>query len=149
MINISVDRIFKGGTNVNNNIAEYVNKLKKEGKSITEIVQAIGIGRSSFYDIMSGNQIPKLDTANKIAIALNVDIKELFPDLKEEWLMNIQIKSINEKPHISINSKEFSLTNGFSVHLALEELRLLNTGLEIRFESLGQFNELIKEINKL
>lgn len=63
--------------------------------------------------------------------------------------MNIQIKSINEKPHISINSKEFSLTNGFSVHLALEELRLLNTGLEIRFESLGQFNELIKEINKL
>lgn len=84
MINISVDRIFEGGTNVNNNIAEYVNKLKKEGKSITEIVQAIGIGRSSFYDIMSGNQIPKLDTANKIAIALNVDIKELFPDLKEE-----------------------------------------------------------------
>jgi transcriptional regulator with XRE-family HTH domain len=70
--------------NMNNNIARYVSKLKEQGESITEIIQAIGIGKSSFYDIMGGNQVPKLDTANKIAIALNVDIKELFPDLKEE-----------------------------------------------------------------
>jgi len=69
---------------LNNNIAKYVNDMKKQGKSITEITESIGIGRTSFYDIMSGNQIPRLDTANKIAIALNVDIKELFPDLKEE-----------------------------------------------------------------
>lgn len=69
---------------MNNNIAKYVNDMKKQGKSITEITQSIGIGRTSFYDIMSGNQVPRLDTANKIAIALNVDIKELFPDLKEE-----------------------------------------------------------------
>ena len=69
---------------MNNNIAKYVNDMKKQGKSITEITESIGIGRTSFYDIMSGNQIPRLDTANKIAIALNVDIKELFPDLREE-----------------------------------------------------------------
>ena len=69
---------------MNNNIAKYVNDMKKQGKSITEITESIGIGRTSFNDIMSGNQIPRLDTANKIAIALNVDIKELFPDLKEE-----------------------------------------------------------------
>ena len=69
---------------MNNNIAKYVNDMKKQGKSITEITQSIGIGRTSFYDIMSGNQVPRLDTANKIAIALNVDIKDLFPDLKEE-----------------------------------------------------------------
>lgn len=69
---------------MNNNIAKYVNDMKKQGKSITEITESIGRGRTSFYDIMSGNQIPRLDTANKIAIALNVDIKELFPDLKEE-----------------------------------------------------------------
>lgn len=69
---------------MNNNIAKYINDMKKQGKSITEITESIGIGRTSFYDIMSGNQIPRLDTANKIAIALNVDIKELFPDLKEE-----------------------------------------------------------------
>ena len=69
---------------MNNNIAKYVNDMKKQGKSITEITESIGIGRTRFYDIMSGNQIPRLDTANKIAIALNVDIKELFPDLKEE-----------------------------------------------------------------
>lgn len=69
---------------MNNKINEYVNKLKSNGMSISEIIQIIGIGRSSFYDIMNGEQVPKLDTANKIAIALNVDIKELFPDLKWE-----------------------------------------------------------------
>ena len=63
--------------------------------------------------------------------------------------MNIQLKSINDKPCLSINSKKFFLTDGFSLYLALEELRLLNTGLEIKFESFRQFNELINRISKI
>ncbi|HDK7179180.1 TPA: helix-turn-helix transcriptional regulator [Clostridium botulinum] len=66
-----------------NKIALYVDKLVKEGATITEIIKKSNIGRTSFYDIMNGKQVPKLDTANKIAMALNVDIKELFPELKE------------------------------------------------------------------
>lgn len=69
---------------MNNKITEYVDKLKSNGLNINEIIQSTGIGRSSFYEIMKGRQTPKLDTANKIANALKVDIKELFPDLKEE-----------------------------------------------------------------
>lgn len=66
-----------------NKISIYVEELVKKGVSITEIIKKSSIGRTSFYDIMNGKQIPKLDTANKIATALNVDIKELFPELKE------------------------------------------------------------------
>ncbi|MBY6756383.1 helix-turn-helix transcriptional regulator [Clostridium botulinum] len=66
-----------------NKISLYVDKLVKEGTTITEIIKKSNIGRTSFYDIMNGKQVPKLDTANKIATALNVDIKELFPELKE------------------------------------------------------------------
>ncbi|NEZ96976.1 XRE family transcriptional regulator [Clostridium botulinum] len=66
-----------------NKISLYVDKLVKEGTTITEIIKKSNVGRTSFYDIMNGKQVPKLDTANKIATALNVDIKELFPELKE------------------------------------------------------------------
>ncbi|EPY2279549.1 helix-turn-helix domain-containing protein [Clostridium sporogenes] len=66
-----------------NKISLYVDKLVKEGTTISELIKKCNVGRTSFYDIMNGKQVPKLDTANKIATALNVDIKELFPELKE------------------------------------------------------------------
>ena len=82
IIKLSVNRT-NGGEDLKNKISEYVEKLKLEGMSISEIIEKTGIGRSSFYDIMNGVQVPKLNTANKIATALNTDIKELFPDLNE------------------------------------------------------------------
>lgn len=39
------------------------------------------------------------------------------------------------------------LTNGFGLHNANELMRLLNTGLEIKFESFKQYQELIKYVN--
>ena len=63
--------------------------------------------------------------------------------------MDIQLKSNNGEPYLSINSKNFILTNGYSIHLALEELRLLNTGLKIEFESFTQFHNLITEVNEM
>ena len=35
-------------------------------------------------------------------------------------MMNIQLRSNNGQPCLLINSKKFILTNGFSIHLALE-----------------------------
>jgi hypothetical protein len=63
--------------------------------------------------------------------------------------MLVRLEIINEKPYLFINCKEFSLINGFSIHLALEELRSLNTGLEIKFENFIQLNMLVTEINKI
>lgn len=67
-----------------NNIAKYVEILKEKGVTVTEIIKKSGIGRTSFYDIMKGKQIPKIDTAVAIAQALQADIKDVFPQLKGE-----------------------------------------------------------------
>lgn len=73
----------KGGGDVNNNMAKYLKIEKSKGKTITEIISNSTVGRTSFYEIMAGNQIPKLDTAICIAKALNASIEEVFPQLKE------------------------------------------------------------------
>lgn len=63
--------------------------------------------------------------------------------------MQVKLESINGQPYIQINSKKFNLTTGYSMYLALEELRSLNTGLEVNFESFKQLNELIVKVNKI
>jgi len=65
-----------------NNMAKYVETLKQRGVTVTEIIEKSGIGRTSFYEIMRGKQIPKIDTAIQIAVALEADIKDVFPQLK-------------------------------------------------------------------
>lgn len=69
---------------MNNKISYYVERLIGKGVTVTEIINLCGIGRTSFYDIMNGKQVPKLNTAYKISDALKVDVKELFPDLKQK-----------------------------------------------------------------
>lgn len=68
---------------------------------------------------------------------------------KEDKQLNIKLESIDGQPYININSKKFNLTIGCSMHLALEELRSLNTGLEIKFENFAQLGQLIHRINNL
>ena len=66
-----------------NNIEEYLRIAKVKGKTATEVIISSGVGRTSFYGIKSGNQIPKLSTALNIARALNASLEEIFPQLKE------------------------------------------------------------------
>lgn len=54
-----------------------------------------------------------------------------------------------EQPVLKIGSQEYLLTNGFRLHLGLEALRSLNTGLEIKFENFRQLRNLINKINTL
>lgn len=67
---------------MSNNIAKYVEKLKNKGTTTTEIIEESGVGRTTFYDIMRGKQIPKIDTAIAISQALRADVKDVFPQLK-------------------------------------------------------------------
>jgi len=69
---------------VKNNIEKYLEIAKLQGKTVTEIITDSGIGRTSFYEIKSGKQVPKLDTAMSIARALQTSLEEIFPQLKEE-----------------------------------------------------------------
>lgn len=66
-----------------NNIEKYLRIAKVKGQTATEIILSSGVGRTSFYDIMSGKQVPKLDTALSIARALQASLEDIFPQLKE------------------------------------------------------------------
>jgi DNA-binding XRE family transcriptional regulator len=68
---------------VKNNIEKYLIIAKIKGQTTTEIILISGIGRTSFYEIMSGKQVPKLDTALSIARALQASLEDIFPQLKE------------------------------------------------------------------
>lgn len=71
-----------GGEKMSNNMTKYVERLKSKGITTTEIIEKSGVGRTTFYDIMRGKQIPKIDTAMQIAVALEADVKDVFPQLK-------------------------------------------------------------------
>lgn len=64
------------------------NKIKaiidKSPKQINTIIKETGIGKTSFYAIMNGTQIPKITTAKKIAEALEKPISEVFPSLNDK-----------------------------------------------------------------
>lgn len=68
---------------MDNNIEKYLQIARDEGKTVTEIISDAGIGRTSFYEIIRGNQVPKLDTAINIAKALKTSAEMIFPQLKE------------------------------------------------------------------
>jgi len=68
---------------VKNNIEKYLEIAKLQGKTVTEIITDSGIGRTSFYEIKSGKQVPKLDTAISIAKALQTNLEDIFPQLKK------------------------------------------------------------------
>lgn len=63
--------------------------------------------------------------------------------------MQVKLESIHGQPYMQINFKKFNLSASYSIYLALEELRSLNTGLEVNFESFKQLNELINKINTI
>lgn len=62
-----------------NNIKEII---KRKGLKTSDVISNSGIVKSYFYDVMNGNSVPTLTVANQIALALDEDIKELFPELK-------------------------------------------------------------------
>ena len=57
--------------------------IDKSSKTINTVIEDTGIGKTSFYAIMNGVQIPKITTAKKIANALKKPVYDVFPILKE------------------------------------------------------------------
>lgn len=59
------------------------NKIREVAKSknikISQLIKDTGVSKSYLYDLMSGNSVPSVINARKIADVLNVEIEELFP----------------------------------------------------------------------
>ncbi len=58
---------------------------KMKGYTLSDLANKLGIGRSAFHQQINGN--PTLETLEKIASALNVEIWELFtPSIRKDEL---------------------------------------------------------------
>lgn len=68
-----------------NNMEMYISLQKENGIKIKEIVEKAGVGRTTFFDISKGKQVPKIDTAAMIANALDASVDDVFPILKGEF----------------------------------------------------------------
>lgn len=55
--------------------------IKEKGYSVTSLAEKIGMTQVSLSRIINGN--PTVETLEKIANALNVDVKEFFSSTKE------------------------------------------------------------------
>lgn len=58
--------------------------IKEKGMTITELADKMGINRVNLSNMVNGN--PTVETLNKIALALNVPVTELFEQPKKESL---------------------------------------------------------------
>jgi putative transcriptional regulator len=59
---------------------ELINTRKKLGVTQAHVAKEIGVNRSYYGLIETGNRNPTLKIATKIATALNSSIEELFPN---------------------------------------------------------------------
>lgn len=64
--------------------------IKDKGHTVTSLAEKIGITQVSLSRIINGN--PTVETLEKIANALDVDIKDLFHSTKDEAFETLYIK---------------------------------------------------------
>lgn len=69
------------------NIGEQIKKYRKEaGLSQKELGQKLGVSQQHIAQYENGKRIPKIETINNIAGALQIGVRRLYPDFSmEEW----------------------------------------------------------------
>lgn len=77
--------------------------IKSKGYTVTSLAEKMDIAQVSLSRIINGN--PKVETLEKIAAALDVDIRELFIPTKEEK-QNFDFKCPNCGTELIVNKKK-------------------------------------------
>jgi transcriptional regulator with XRE-family HTH domain len=71
-------------------IGEKVRKIRKEkGLSIMDLKEKTGLSKSTISDLENDKSSPTIDTLQKIADALDVDVRDFFEDNTEKQSANI------------------------------------------------------------
>lgn len=71
-------------------IGEKVRKIRKEkGLSIMDLKEKTGLSKSTISDLENNKSSPTIDTLQKIADALGVDVRDFFEDNTEKQSANI------------------------------------------------------------
>ncbi|KJF44056.1 helix-turn-helix domain-containing protein [Draconibacterium sediminis] len=77
--------------------------IKSKGYTVTSLAEKMDIAQVSLSRIINGN--PKVETLEKIATALDVDIRELFIPTKEEK-QDFDFKCPNCGTELIVNKKK-------------------------------------------
>ena len=84
---------------------------KDRGMTLQELAKAVGVSLNSISGFATGKQKPSLDTLEKLATALNVEVGELFVP-KNDFVafvrMNGQTYTFNTKEELSAFVDDFS-----------------------------------------
>lgn len=69
------------------NIGDQIRKYRKEaGLSQKELGKTLGVTQQHIAQYENGKRVPKLETINKIAGALGIGVRRLYPDFSyEDW----------------------------------------------------------------
>lgn len=68
--------------------------LKQQGKTMQDLADLIGINRVNLSNSLNGN--PTLDRLKQVADCLNVDLKDLFKEIKKDSIEVFGLVKINE-----------------------------------------------------
>lgn len=68
--------------------------LKQQGKTMQDLADLIGINRVNLSNSLNGN--PTLDRLKQVADCLNVDLKDLFKEIKKDSIEIFGLVKINE-----------------------------------------------------
>ncbi|MCW6111621.1 hypothetical protein [Clostridium sporogenes] len=59
------------------------------------------------------------------------------------------LRAIEDSDVSGLVHHDILLTTGFGLHLANHTLRLLDTGIDVKFENFTQYNDIIQEVNDI
>lgn len=65
--------------------------LKERGLTLKAFSEMSGISQPNLSNYINGNISPTLDTVDRIAKSLNLDIQDLFPKSKEDIELFVQV----------------------------------------------------------
>lgn len=93
-------------------IGEQIKKYRKEaGLTQKQLGEKLGISQQQIAQYENGKRVPKIDTINNIAGALNMGIRRLYPDFTmDEWRKSEtykNAKSTHDKRELLINLLSF------------------------------------------
>lgn len=93
-------------------IGEQIKKYRKEaGLTQKQLGEKLGISQQQIAQYESGKRVPKIDTINNIAGALNMGVRRLYPDFTmDEWRKSETYKNArasHDKRELLINLLSF------------------------------------------
>jgi len=114
--------------------------LKNKGETISDLSNKMGINRVTLTNMLNGN--PTLETLNKIAIALNIEVKDLFYSISQK---NYNIEKNEVHNYFQYNDEHISMV-GHLPHLTQNDYGTFKLDIKRKDFSIVPTSDIIKQM---